>query len=182
MNMMSPRRQRLVLVGNGMAGVRALEEILARAPHDYQITVFGAEPHGNYSGETRFPLIFQNIHRWFWYAALLVSAVLTYDAVLTFRDTHDHWGHAGLGTVIFVVNIVLIWLYTLSCHSCRHLIGGRLRHFSKHPTRYWLWTHVSKLNTRHMQLAWTTLATLFVTDAYIALVSSGAIGDLRFVN
>ena len=53
MNMISPfaplGRLRLVVVGNGIAGVRALEEILARAPHDLQITVFGAEPHGNYN-------------------------------------------------------------------------------------------------------------------------------------
>ena len=46
----------------------------------------------------------------------------------------------GLGTLIMLVNIVLIWLYTLSCHSCRHTVGGRLRHFSKHPVRYKLWT------------------------------------------
>ena len=52
----------------------------------------------------------------------------------------------GLGTLIMVVNVVLIWLYTLSCHSCRHIVGGRLRHFSKHPVRYKLWTWVSKLN------------------------------------
>ena len=53
MNMIAPfatlGRQRLVLVGNGMAGVRALEEILARVPNGYQVTVFGAEPHGNYN-------------------------------------------------------------------------------------------------------------------------------------
>ena len=41
---------------------------------------------------------------------------------------------------------------------------------------------VSKLNTKHMQLAWTTLATLMITDGYIALVASGAINDLRFYN
>jgi hypothetical protein len=81
-----------------------------------------------------------------------------------------------------LVNVVLLWAYTVSCHSCRHLVGGRLRHFSKHPARYWLWTQVSKLNTRHMQLAWTTLATLLVTDAYIGLVSSGVLTDLRLVN
>ena len=81
-----------------------------------------------------------------------------------------------------LVNVVFLWAYTASCHSCRHLIGGRLRHFSKHPTRYWLWTQVSKLNTRHMQLAWTTLGTLMVTDAYIALVSAGVLTDLRLVN
>lgn len=42
-------RPRLVLVGNGMAGVRTLEELLKRAPDRYDITVFGEEPHGNYN-------------------------------------------------------------------------------------------------------------------------------------
>ena len=48
MNMIA-LRPRLVLIGNGMAGVRTLEEILARAPGKFAITVFGAEPHGNYN-------------------------------------------------------------------------------------------------------------------------------------
>ncbi len=43
------RSQRLVVVGNGMAGMRAVEELLALAPDLYDITVFGAEPHGNYN-------------------------------------------------------------------------------------------------------------------------------------
>ena len=55
----------------------------------------------------------------------------------------------GLGTLLMVVNVALIWLYTLSCHSCRHIVGGRLRHFSKHPVRYRLWTWVSRLNGHH---------------------------------
>ena len=42
-------RQKLVLVGNGMAGVRALEELLKIAPDLYDITVFGSEPHPNYN-------------------------------------------------------------------------------------------------------------------------------------
>jgi len=49
MNMMSAHKQRLVMVGNGMAGMRTIEELLARAPHLYDITVFGAEPHPNYN-------------------------------------------------------------------------------------------------------------------------------------
>ena len=49
----------------------------------------------------------------------------------------------GLGSLVFLVNIVLIWLYTLSCHSCRHIVGGKLRHFSKHPVRYQMWNWVS---------------------------------------
>ena len=42
-------RMKLVMVGNGMAGVRTLEELLKLAPDLYDITVFGAEPHPNYN-------------------------------------------------------------------------------------------------------------------------------------
>ena len=42
-------RMKLVMVGNGMAGVRTLEELLKIAPDHYDITVFGAEPHANYN-------------------------------------------------------------------------------------------------------------------------------------
>lgn len=42
-------KQRLVVVGNGMAGIRTVEELLALAPDLYDITVFGAEPHTNYN-------------------------------------------------------------------------------------------------------------------------------------
>jgi hypothetical protein len=139
-----------------------------------------AEPHGGYSGETRFPLILQNIHRYFWYAAVLVSLVLTYDVVLAFRDENDDWGHVGLGTLIMLANIVLIWLYTLSCHSCRHLCGGGLNRFSKAPARYWLWRKVSVLNARHMQLAWASLVWVGLTDVYVRLVAVGAFRDPRF--
>ena len=47
MNMISPK-ERLVVIGNGMAGMRAVDEILKRDPLRYRITVFGAEPHVNY--------------------------------------------------------------------------------------------------------------------------------------
>src|SRR3990170_2785892 len=42
-------REQLVMVGNGMAGARTLEELLQIAPDKYEITVFGAEPCGNYN-------------------------------------------------------------------------------------------------------------------------------------
>ncbi|WP_424185143.1 hypothetical protein ACOBQX_25080 [Actinokineospora sp. G85] len=134
-----------------------------------------AEPHGSYSGETRLPLVAQNAHRYFFYVAVLVSVVNTYDAVVAL--THG----LGLGNLILLANVTLLWAYTLSCHSCRHVVGGRLKHFSKHPVRYRAWTLISKLNTRHMQLAWTTLATLVITDLYVLLVASGAIADLRII-
>jgi hypothetical protein len=139
-----------------------------------------AEPHRRYSGETRFPLILQNVHRYFWYFAVLFGLILTYDAALAFRNPDGEWGHMGLGTVIMLINVALIWLYTLSCHSCRHIMGGKLKHFSRHPVRYWSWQQISKLNGKHMQLAWASLVSLVVTDLYIFGLATGTITDLRF--
>ena len=88
--------------------------------------------------------------------------------------------HMGLGTVLMLANVVLIWLYTLSCHSCRHIVGGRLRHFSKHPVRYKLWTWVSKLNARHATLR-VVLAVLGRAGGPLhRLLASGAFDDPRF--
>lgn len=139
-----------------------------------------AEPHAKYTGETRFPLILQNIHRYFFYFAVIVAGILTYDAVLAFRDEHGVWGHMGLGTLVMLANIGLIWAYTLSCHSCRHIVGGRLRTFSKHPVRYRMWGVVSRLNARHMVLAWASLASVALADLYVYLVAGGVFDDPRF--
>ena len=66
------------------------------------------EPHGRYSGETRFPLIVQNAHRYFFYFAILISLINTYDAVRAFKGKDGGIG-IGLGTIIIVVNVVLLW-------------------------------------------------------------------------
>ena len=139
-----------------------------------------AEPHTRYTGETRFPLVFQNVHRWFFYLGLIFNTILTYDAMLGFRDPQGNWGHMGLGTLVLLANAVLLWAYSLSCHSCRHAIGGRLTHFSQHPMRYKAWTFVSKLNARHARFAWISLIGVALTDLYVRSVASGAITDLRF--
>ena len=138
-----------------------------------------AEPHAKYTGETRFPLIIQNTHRYFFYIAGIISAINTYDAIVAMQSPSG-FGF-GLGNVILWVNVVMLWVYTLSCHSCRHVVGGRLKHFSKHPVRYWMWGQVSKLNTRHKLYAWITLGTLMLTDFYVMLVASGTISDLRII-
>jgi hypothetical protein len=86
----------------------------------------------------------------------------------------------GLGTVVLVVNAVLLWLYSLSCHSCRHIVGGRLNNFSRHPLRYRFWGVVSTLNGRHMQLAWVSLFGVALTDLYVYLLAQGVFADPRF--
>jgi nitrite reductase (NADH) large subunit len=50
-------RRRLIVIGNGMAGMRTVEELLQLAPEAYDITVFGAEPHGNYNRILLSPLL-----------------------------------------------------------------------------------------------------------------------------
>src|SRR5947209_5842801 len=47
--MTAATREKLVVVGNGMAGARVVEEILKRAPDRFEIVMFGAEPYGNYN-------------------------------------------------------------------------------------------------------------------------------------
>lgn len=143
-----------------------------------------AEPHKSYSGETRFPLIMQNIHRYFFYAGLIFNAILTYDAVAAFvepRAASYGGGYVGLGSFVLLTNAILLWLYSASCHSCRHIVGGRIKHFSKHPIRFKMWGIVSKLNTRHMQLAWTSLIFVALTDVYVRLAASGALGHGRWI-
>lgn len=67
-------KQKLVLVGNGMAGMRAIEELMSLAPDMYDITVFGNEPYGNYnrillspvlSGEKTIDEIMLNDEQWY---------------------------------------------------------------------------------------------------------------------
>jgi nitrite reductase (NADH) large subunit len=67
-------RAQLVVVGNGMAGMRAVEELIARTPHHFAITVIGAEPHPNYNrillsavlaGEKTLDEIVVNPHGWY---------------------------------------------------------------------------------------------------------------------
>ena len=137
--------------------------------------------HKTYTGETRFPLIGQNLHRYAFYAAGVISVINTYDAILAFRGPDGGFGF-GLGNLVLLGNVIMLWAYTLSCHSCRHIVGGRMKHFSKHPVRYRAWGFVSKLNGKHMQLAWITLGTLVVTDFYVMAIAAEWFSDLRFIN
>jgi hypothetical protein len=88
----------------------------------------------------------------------------------------------GVGNIVIWVNWLMLAGYTLSCHACRHVVGGRLKHFSKHPLRYRFWTFVSKLNARHGTFAMISLFTVIATDAYIMAVSAGWLTDLRIYN
>ena len=132
-----------------------------------------------YGGETSFPLIFQNLHRYAFYLAVLFIFILLWDAVLALRFP-DGFG-IGVGTLVLWLNVGLLALYTFSCHSCRHLCGGNVDVFSKAPSRHRIWRGVSWLNERHALFAWLSLFSVGLADLYVRLVSMGIMNDLRLL-
>jgi hypothetical protein len=142
-----------------------------------------AETRGHrYKGETAFPFILQNVHRYFFYITLIFLAFLWHDAIVAF-SWNGKFG-IGMGTVIMLVNVVLLSLYSTSCHSFRHLMGGKLDCFScaaMGGPRHGIWKKLSFLNERHMLWAWLSLCSVGLTDLYIRLVATGALRDLRIL-
>jgi hypothetical protein len=130
-----------------------------------------------YTGETRLPFLLQNVHRYFFWISIVVLAFLWWDALLAFRFPTGFG--IGLGSLVLLVNVALLSLYTFSCHSCRYLTGGYLDVFHSAPMRYRLWRAANRLNERHAQIAWVSLIGVALADFYVRLVSTGVIFDLR---
>jgi len=145
------------------------------------------EPHAHrYRGESAFPLILQNLHRYFLYVALIFLIILLYDAVVAFwfdSSGGKRFG-VGVGSLVLLANIVLLSLYTFSCHSLRHIVGGKVDCFSCvtfGSVRHSAWRRASFLNEHHMLFAWLSLFSVGLSDFYIRLVATGAISDLRLM-
>ena len=131
-----------------------------------------------YNGETGI-LIFQNIHRYALYFALLFIVFLGEDAVRAFFKNGEFG--VGVGSIILTINVCLIASYTFGCHSFRHLIGGRTDCMScgQATMKYKTWKGASWFNARHMLFAWCSLFWVAFTDIYVRLVSMGVIKDLN---
>jgi nitrite reductase (NADH) large subunit len=102
-----PTRQRLVVVGNGMAGVRAVEELLKLAPDLYDITIFGSEPHPNYNrillspvlaGEQTIDQIILNPLAW--YADHGITLHTGHTVTRVDRTARVVWAKAADGSVV----------------------------------------------------------------------------------
>jgi hypothetical protein len=143
------------------------------------------EPRKSYWGEASFPLITQNIHRYFVYLAVLFLFFLAYDAwlALWFKDavTGKETFGIGIGTLVLTLNVVLLGGYTFGCHSLRHIVGGFLDHLSGAPVRRKAYHCVTCLNQRHMGWAWASLCWVMFSDVYVRLCSMGLWHDLRII-
>jgi hypothetical protein len=142
-------------------------------------------PRRQYRGETGFPFVLQNLHRYFLYLATVVLGFLWYDAIRAFFFRGDDGAlHAGLGlgTLVMLVNVVFLTLFTFGCNSLRHFVGGKLDCFTCSAVargRYRLWRGVNRLNLRHMEWAWISLFSVGLADLYIRLASAGVFHDPR---
>jgi hypothetical protein len=143
-----------------------------------------SEPHrGRYRGETAFPWILNNFHRFAFYATVVQVGFLWYDAVVAF-DFAGRFG-VGFGTALMVLNVVLLSGYTFGCHAFRHLAGGELDCFScsrSARARWRLWKGVTVLNIGHDRWAWASLVSVWLTDIYIRALQHGWLTDLRWIS
>ncbi|MBX7077860.1 MAG: hypothetical protein K1X88_01655 [Nannocystaceae bacterium] len=135
------------------------------------------EPRKSYLGERYFPLIIQNIHRYFLYAALVFIVLLAYDAMLAFRFPDGI--HVHVGTLVFCTNVVLLGGYTFGCHSLRHIVGGRKDQLPKDAVGRACYDCVSGLNRRHQLFAWCSLFSVGFTDVYVRMCAMGVWTDAR---
>ncbi len=141
------------------------------------------EPRNTYLGEKSFPLILQNVHRYFLYAALIFLVILATDVwrALWFADPAtgvEHFG-VGVGTIVLAVNVVLLSCYTFGCHSLRHIVGGHLDSLAGRPVRQTAYACSSCLNRKHMYWAYASLLSVGFADIYVRLCSMGIWTDWR---
>ena len=141
------------------------------------------EPRASYRGERYFPLILQNVHRYFLYVALVFLVFLAHDAWISYRFTDPATGQIGfgigVGSLVLTINAVLLGGYALGCHSLRHLIGGR---FDLMRTwRQKAYDCASCLNARHGRWAATSLFWVAFSDLYVRMCSMGIWRDWRII-
>lgn len=143
------------------------------------------EPRNAFRGENSFPLILQNVHRYFLYFALIwVLGFFPYDvwSALWFADAAGNVSFGiGVGTLVLALNVVLLGSYVFSCHSLRHLVGGRQDCISENPVQKVAYDCVSCLNRRHMLYAWLSLVWVAFADLYVRLCSMGIWTDYRII-
>jgi len=141
------------------------------------------EPRSHYRGEFSFPLVLQNIHRFFLFLSLGILLFLAHDLwkAMWFSDPGAHQARfgVGLGTLVLAANVVLLGGYTFGCHSLRHVIGGRLDQLSRAPLRRGAYNCATCFNRRHMTWAWCSLFGVAFSDLYVRMCSMGVWSDWR---
>jgi hypothetical protein len=139
-----------------------------------------------YNGESALPWILNNLHRYFLYliAVLVVFHWIHFFQAFRFYDeAAQGWKFGmGIGSLVIAADTILLTLYVVSCHSFRHIIGGKVDCFScarAGELRHKSWESVSKLNVYHNMFFWSSLITVGFADLYIRLCAMGIWTDVR---
>jgi hypothetical protein len=138
--------------------------------------------HRGYKMETAFPFILQNFHRYFLYLAFIPLTFLWLDLIPAFY--HEGTLRIGLGGVLFLINVILLTGFSLSCNSLRHVAGGRLDCFSctrRTRAQHSIWQRLTALNRNHMAWAWVSFISVTLADVYVRLLGLGILVDPRFI-
>ncbi len=137
-----------------------------------------------FSLENALPFILQNLHRYFLYLAFIPLFFLWIDVFIGFLNPDELTGawhpRIGLAGGVLLLNTILLTGYSLSCHSLRHLVGGRVDCFSctrARRIRYTLWQRLTDFNRNHMWWAWTSLITVTFADIYVRALQAGWFND-----
>ena len=109
------------------------------------------------------------------YIAIGFIVILTYDGLMAFFRNGEVG--VGVGSIILMINPILLAGYTFGCHALRHTVGGNMNCFScpngKQSIRYRLWKGISWLNGRHMMWAWVSMIWVALADIYVRMVAMG---------
>ncbi|HJM18075.1 MAG TPA: hypothetical protein QF703_00930 [Candidatus Thalassarchaeaceae archaeon] len=131
-----------------------------------------SKPWNEYKGESGL-LVVQNLHRMFMYVAVIYLPILTYDFWLSL-NFHDSAGahHFGIsvGSLVLLLNLIMLSGYTFGCHAFRHVVGGGSNHWTGAPMnriKYGMWRLSTKLNEHHKDWALYSLFWVMFTDFYI---------------
>lgn len=148
------------------------------APPNCSISPPGPLQRMKYRGERAFPWVFNNLHRWFLYTAIINVAFLLVDVIRSL--TYQGHGYIGFGTILLSANVLMLSAYTFGCHAFRHLVGGSIDCYSctwTQRTRRSLWEKVTALNERHGMWALISLFTVWSSDVYVRLLAHGILAD-----
>jgi hypothetical protein len=137
-----------------------------------------------YRGETSWPFVLQNAHRYFLYLATIVLGFLWYDAGRAFfferADGSLELG-VGLGSLVLLASVILLSSFTFGCNSARHIVGGHTDCLGCSRARHRAWRGVGLLNRRHAEWAWISLLGVALADLYVRLAAAGVFHDPRIL-
>ena len=134
-----------------------------------------------YKGEKRL-FIFNNLHRYFLYAAMIILVIKWWDVTHTmhFDSATNHGYGVSIGTFVMGIEAFLLTMYVTSCHALRHLAGGMLDRWTTGISRIrgQLFGKISVLNRSHGFWFWTSLVFVFLGDLWVLAVAEGRLNDM----